>query len=140
MQWVKKVRKCERKLRRTSEIALVFGFYLFVLFAAFDGFTLSVLVYFPVARLLSCAMVAPPPYLILSFNYWIRAITLYSGDSIEASYIRLMRSTTTTIVDWYSVREIFSHENRGIEPSLGICCNLVMTDLVVLVPPRELSV
>jgi hypothetical protein len=30
------------------------------------------------------------------YTLLVRALTLYSGDSIEASYIRLMKYTTTT--------------------------------------------
>jgi hypothetical protein len=99
LQGVKKVG--EKKLRRASEIALVLTFRIsFVcvvcrvwrLCITFLGISLSVC---------SCGAPLEPrhsgsatlPYLI---PYWIRATTLHSGDSMEASYIRLMKSTTTT--------------------------------------------
>lgn len=94
------VRLVRGKLQRTGKIARL-SFARFCLFVCLRclrclpglAFCL-VLRTFPWRTLRAAPLVAVPP--LFPMLYRIRAPTLHSGDSMEASYIRLMRSTTTT--------------------------------------------
>jgi hypothetical protein len=98
LQGVKKVG--EKKLRRASEIALVLTFRISFVCVVCRVWRLCITFLGIFLSVCSCGALPEPRHQWPSHRYLlpyrIRAPTLHSGDSMEASYIRLMKSTTTT--------------------------------------------